>query len=161
MPHHSPMNLSTSCNSRLCVVCNITPPASVSTQYSHSHRVGSRHRNTLGTVMQVCVQLPTSADNMTLLAVTDEHRRCSNRSISPARRPQQQTRRTLLDRRDGLTDTAPLHRPMRAVSIIQQSISHPIHQSSNQSKYQQQRSDVLTSVPATSKHALRKFGCNF
>ena len=32
------------------------------------------------------VQLPTSADNVTLLAVTAERRPCSNRSISPARR---------------------------------------------------------------------------
>jgi len=35
---------------------------------------------------QVCVQLPTSADNVTLLAVVAERRPCSNRSISTANR---------------------------------------------------------------------------
>ena len=34
----------------------------------------------------VCVPLPTSADNVTLLAAATERRPCSNRSISPARR---------------------------------------------------------------------------
>ena len=35
---------------------------------------------------EVCVQLPTSADNVTLLAFAAERRPCSNRSISPGRR---------------------------------------------------------------------------
>ena len=35
---------------------------------------------------QVCVQLPTPADNVTLLAFAAERRPRSNRSISPARR---------------------------------------------------------------------------
>jgi len=35
---------------------------------------------------QVGVQLPTSADNVTLLAVAAERRPCGNQSISPARR---------------------------------------------------------------------------
>jgi len=35
---------------------------------------------------QDCVQLPTSADNVTLLAFAAERRPCSNRPISPTRR---------------------------------------------------------------------------
>jgi len=34
---------------------------------------------------QVCVQLPTSAVNVTLLAVTAEHRSCSDQLVSLAR----------------------------------------------------------------------------
>ena len=37
-------------------------------------------------IQQVCVQLPTSADNVTLLAFTAARRPCSNRLISPGRR---------------------------------------------------------------------------
>jgi len=36
--------------------------------------------------VMLCVQLPTSADSVTLLTVAAEGRPCSNRSISPARR---------------------------------------------------------------------------
>ena len=67
-----------------------------------------------------CVQLPTSADNVTLLAFAAERRPCVQQSIditSPPG-PQQQTRGGGVrwdGRTDRHTDAQPLHRPCRII----------------------------------------------
>ena len=55
---------------------------------------------------QVCLQLPTSADNVTLLAIAAGRRPCSNRSISPVCRAlsSKPTACCRSDRHTGLTD---------------------------------------------------------
>ena len=70
---------------------------------------------------RVCVQLPTSAVNVALLAFAAQRRSCSNRSISPARRAHsskpasaecgRQTMEQTDGQTDGRTDTRPLRRP--------------------------------------------------
>ena len=74
-----------------------------------------RKRDVIDNLKQVCVQLPTSADNATVFAVAAERRPCSTIDISCLPGPQQQTRRTLLQRlidwTDRQMDAIPLHRP--------------------------------------------------
>jgi len=65
----------------------------------------------------ICVQLPTSADNVTLLAVAAERRPCSDVSISPARRAHSSKPAAvacggqMMGQSNGQTDTRPLHKP--------------------------------------------------
>ena len=102
----------------------------------------------------VCSLLPTSADNVTLLAFAAERRPCSNRSISAGRRAhssKQQQRWQPIDKTEGQTDRRtlesfidPAQHTTRAVSKRYWDTSH----------YMQDLHDFPNFSPSTSHQSL-------
>jgi len=84
------------------------------------HKQTTRYQAAQTVQQTVCAQLPTSADNVTLLAVVAERQPCSNRSLSPGRRAHSSKPaaaacgRRMRGRTDRLTDARQLHRPCSA-----------------------------------------------